>query len=315
PESAPLMGWAGEASLGGGVTVRGAADVYGCMGEKIARYRIWAQADPAFSLPQPAAGTVFAPAGWTQVTAVDFTSDAQRINNRLDGNPDPSILTRGAWTTRQVCSLFGWPPIIICTTVPDLPVASWATPASGRYSVLLEVEDTSGHTYFDIQRVWIDNENMVVSLTGVGGLAPCQDLYTRQALPSTLFRTVQVNGTAWDELIVAGDTTAPSNNFRRYLLEFQKQGAASWETLVDSPTPVPAAGTPAAVGVLATWDLGSLDRDTGSAGYADDQLLSEGESCTYLLRLRAWDSTIVSESTSHYGEDFFPVKIINSPLP
>jgi hypothetical protein len=315
PENEPLRLGAAVASVGGGVTVRGAADVYGCKGEKISRYRIWARADPTFALPQPAAGSVFASAGWTQVTSVDFTSDDQRINNRLDGSPDPSILTRGAWGTRLVCSLFGWPPIIICNTVPNLPATSWGTPASGKYSVLLEVEDTSGHTYFDIQRVWVDNEDIQVVLSGVGGLLPCMDLYTRETAAPNAFRTVEVEGTAWDELIVAGDTSVPSNNFNKYVLEFQKQGAAGWAVLADSATSVPAAGTPVGVGVLANWDLGAVDRTTNPLGLPNDQLLDANEACTYLLRLRAWDHTLVSESTTHHGEDFFPVKIINAPQP
>jgi hypothetical protein len=315
PESAPLMLSSGVGSVGGAVTVRGAADVYGCAGEKISRYRIWARSDPTFSLPQPAAGSSFASAGWTQVTAVDFTTDAQRVNNRLDGSPDPSILTRGAWGTRLVCSLFGWPPIIICNSVPDIPATSWGTPASGKYSVLLEVEDTSGHTYFDIQRVWIDNHPIVGEITGVGGLPPCMDLYTRENAAPNPFRTVDVDGTAWDELIVAGDTSVPSNNFNRYTLEFQKQGAAGWGLLADSTTSVPAAGTPVGVGVLASWDLSTVDSASNPLMLPADQLLAPDEACTYLLRLRVWDHTLVSESSSHYDEDFFPVKVINSPLP
>jgi hypothetical protein len=289
--------------------------VYGCSGEKIAEYRLWVRDDPGFALAQPNNGDPM-PGGWTQITAVTYSNDDQRDNNRLDGDPDPSILTRGAWGTRQKCIWFDGLPFPVCFSVPDLPATSWGTtPDSGRYSVLLQVTDTSGNTYYDIQRLWVDNHPITVELTGVAGLPPCMDLYTRENAAPNAFRTVDVNGTAWDELIVPGDTSVPSNNFARYVLDFQKQGAASWATLVDSATSVPAAGDPVGVGVLASWDLSSVDSATNPLGLPADQLLDPDEACSYVLRLQAWDKTLVSESTVHYSWDLFPVKVINSPLP
>ena len=42
------------ATVGGSVSVRGAADAYGCGSETIANYSLWVKADPTFSLAQPA---------------------------------------------------------------------------------------------------------------------------------------------------------------------------------------------------------------------------------------------------------------------
>jgi hypothetical protein len=169
--------------------------------------------------------------------------------------------------------------------------------------------------------VWVDNETIVVTLTGIGGLLPCMDLYTREQAAPNPFRVVDVEGTAWDPLIIAGNDAVPSSNFARYLIDFQKQGAAGWVTLVDSADPVPGRLDPVGVGVLQSWDLSMLDAPSNALlPPADqlpaDQLLDPNESCAYLVRLRAWDRTLLNDGSSvHWSEDFFPVKIINSPLP
>lgn len=311
PPAAHLQRGGATASIGGSVTVRGAADVYGCTGEKIAGYRLFVQDDPTFSLPQPGPGDPL-PAGWTQITAVAYATDDERDNNRLDGDPDPDILTRGAWGMRQKCVYFDGLPFPVCFSVPDLPATTWGTPASGRYSVLLQVTDTAGLTRYDIQRLWVDNHDITVSLTGLGGLPACTDLFTQET--AGVFRTVAVNGTAWDELIVPGDTSVPSNNFDHYTVHFQKQGAAGWAQLIDSSTSIPAAGNPVGVGVLVDWDLQTVDAASNPLGLSADQLLAPGEACSYVLMLQAWDNTLVGESTVHYHWDLFPVKIINAPI-
>ena len=127
-------------------------------------------------------------------------------------------------------------------------------------------------------------------------------------------QSVAVNGTAWDELIVPGDTSVPSNNFDHYTVHFQKQGAAGWAQLIDSSTSIPLAGSPVGVGVLVDWDLQTVDAASNPLGLSADQLLAPGEACSYVLMLQAWDNTLVGESTVHYHSDLFPVKIINAPI-
>lgn len=321
PENAPLKRGAEVASVGGSVAVNGAANVFGCNHEKIAEYRIWAQPDASFSIAQPNPGTAFNPPGWNDsqlITHVVYSNDNQRVYNVLDGNPDPDVLTRGGWTTRLECASFGWPPHVVCNVVPHLPAIAWPTTQSGKWSVLLGVMDTSGHTYYDIQRVWLDNHPIIVALTGVGGLPSCMDLYTREKAAPSPFRTVEVRGTAWDELIVGNPAVIPDNNFDHYLLDFQKQGAAGWVTLANSATSVPPAGDPVAEGVLATWNLATVDAasDPLNLGATQpDQLLQPNEACTYILRLQAWDTTLVSHSTVHYDWRLFPIKVINAPIP
>ena len=321
PPNEPLMSDGAAASVGGSVGVRGAADVFGCDHEKIERYRIWIREDAAFALPQPNNGDVFAPAGWEKITDITYTTDEQRSTNRLAGLPDPDLLTRSGWGSREVCvTIFGIP---VCFPVPYLTPSSWqtkpgvgATPQTGKFSALLEVIDTDGNTYYDIQRVWVDNEDVEAAITGIGGLLPCMDLYMKEKTPPHGFRTVDVEGTAWDSLIVATDPNAPSDNFGQYILDFQKQGASGWQVLETSTSPVPARPSPVGVGVLKTWDLKTLDRPSNPGGYPLAQLLHPNESCAYVVRLRVWDRTLVGDtSNTHYDEKFFPVKIINAPEP
>jgi hypothetical protein len=312
---------ASVASVGGSVGVRGAADVFGCDHEKIERYRIWIQSDPTFTLPQPNDGDAFAPAAWHNITDITYATDEQRSTNRLDGLPDPELLTRSGWGSQEVCfTIFGSE---VCFTVPYLIPSAWptkagvgGTPQTGKFSVLLEVIDSDGNTYYDIQRVWVDNEDVVAAITGIGGLMPCMDLYMKEKTPPHGFRTVDVEGTAWDALIVAGDQNAPSENFDEYVLDFQKQGAAGWQPFETSSSPVPARPALVGVGVLKSWNLRSLDRPSNPEGYPLDQLLNPNESCAYVVRLRVSDRTLVGDSSAtHYDEKFFPVKIINAPEP
>lgn len=347
PQGEPLMrgGPSQQATVGGSVTVRGAAAVHGCAGEEIAQYHLWVRADPSFSIPQPSNGTPFASAGWTSVTSADFTTPVTigaqtftpaqlRAHNDLTGSPDDALLTRGGWTTRTQWVIFdSLGPIPV--KVPHLAGGAWATHGggfgTGKYSVLLQVIDTAGNTYYDVQRVWVDNEPIQVALTGLGGLPACTDLFTKE--PGGAFRTIGVDGTAWDALIDPGDPAKPtSDNFSHYVVQFQKQGAAGWVTLpaavpdaspASSPqpdasawltgsVPVPARPDPAGIGTLATWDLQSIDAASNPFSLPADQLLGPGEACTYLVRLIASDFTLVSESTTHWDQDFFPVKVINA---
>ncbi len=316
------------ATVGGNISVRGAAVAYGCDDEKIAEYNLWAKEDPAFSLPQPANGSSFDPTGWAAVASVVYANDDQRTYNTLDGMPNPDYLTNTGWFTRQLCSYIdGLPPI--CWGVPDLHEFKWNSPASGKYTFLLQLVDTAGNTYYDIQRAWIDNEvirGKIDSLRYHGestDLPPCSDIHVNNG--SDAARVLDIRGFATDPLIVSGDTTTPtSDNFNRYTVWFRKQGAPSDIRIVTSNNPVPdratwsgGSGDPP-VDVLAEWDLSWIDAGTPAPNDADgnpipaNQRLARGESCTYDVILWAWDKTIVNEGTVHHtGKLTFPVKIVN----
>jgi hypothetical protein len=324
------------ATVGGGISVRGAAVAYGCSNELIASYNLWIKSDPTFSAAQPANGSAFAGAGWTSMASVDYTTGpgsyttAQRRQfNTLDGNPDPDFLTNTAWSTRLVCShVDSTPPT--CFVVPDLVAFYWPsrpTLSSGKYSILLQVVDTAGNTYYDIQRVWIDNDDIQGKIDhleySTGEQIPsCTDILVGGG--GDVPRKVDIHGYATDPLIVPADLTTPtSDNFQSYTVQFRKQGQPGAPVLVSSTTPVPdratwtGGGTPP-TGVLATWDLAWIDAGSPAALDASGtpidpgQRLPRGASCTYDVYLSASDSTIVSESTDHHtGLLSFPVKIVN----
>ncbi|MEP6636304.1 MAG: hypothetical protein ABJB97_06225, partial [Acidobacteriota bacterium] len=156
-----------ETAVGGSVSVRGAANPYGCGSEKIAEYSLWVQDDPTFTLAQPVTGAVYDPLanGWTNITTVVYTTADQRTYNTLDGMPAPDFLTnQSVWGTRLICSYIDFLPPV-CFDVPDLVEFYWPSSTapsgpSGKYSFLLKVIDTAGNTYYDVQRAWIDNEEI-----------------------------------------------------------------------------------------------------------------------------------------------------------
>jgi len=154
------------------------------------------------------------------------------------------------------------------------------------------------------------------TITAIGCLPACSDLYTQTN--ASIFKTVNIRGTAWDQLIdpVTPDFTRPtSDNFDHYTVQFQKQGAAEWITLIDSTSPVPPRPTPLGVGTLGLWDLQSVDSASNPMGLPADQLLALGQACTYNIFVQVWDLTVVNEGTVHYNWYMFPVKIINGPEP
>lgn len=330
------------ATIGGAMHVRGAADVYGCTNEKVDEYTIWAIPDPGFTFAQPAPFTAVTPQpNWVQVTHVKFASqtidgtvysaDDVRAYNILDGDPDPDILTN-VWGTRNECICAHIDSTIICNCwkVPDLKASAFNSNTAllpfkldpghlggtGKFTFLLQLIDTAGNQYYDIQRAWIDNETEVAVISGIAGLAPCQDLYTKN--PNGAFKTVNIEGTAWDALIDPADLTQPtSDNFDRFEITIQRQTAAAETLLFSSTSPVPARPAAAAIAILTTWDLNSLDLATNPLGLPVDQLLKDGESCAYNITLRVWDHTIKNETSPsvHFAKDVFPIKIINSPQP
>jgi hypothetical protein len=332
------------ATIGGLMHVRGAANVYGCAGEKIQEYKIWAIPDPGFAFAQPAPFTSVTPgADWVEVAHVIFgdqtvdgilySADDVRSYNVLDANPDPDILTN-VWGTRKECIGIRIDSILHkhCWKVPALKEKWFDSNAgllphklhsdhkggTGKFTFLLQVTDTDGNQYYDIQRAWIDNEREVAEITGIAGLLKCEDLYTQNS--DGTFKVVDIEGTAWDPLIDPGDTTTPtSDNFDRYEVKFKKQGALSGEVeLINSDSPIPPRSDPFGVGILAKWDLETLNAATNPLGLPADQLLEPGESCPYDIILRVYDLTVVNEIDPGYhysGKITFPIKIINSPEP
>lgn len=335
--AAPLRiaddGVSAEASVGGAISVRGAADAYGCSGEKTAEYTVWAI--PGFGFAQPPNGAGVAPAAdWIEVAHVVYADlDATVYNARLGNNRlvgDLSFLTNLSWFTRLETIYFdSIPPITI--TLPDLVETYWDSSArGGKHTFLLQVIDSSGNTYYDIQRAWLDNEGLrgriaSVRYAGSGSdLPPCTDVLVNDGAGNA--RKLDIRGFATDPLIIAADPAPPSDNFDAYSVTFRRQGAAGEVTVQRSTSPVPGraiwtggVGDPP-LDVLATLDLSWIDAAVPAPLDADgnpvpaDQRLARQTSCTFDLLLRANDKTIVSEGTNHHvpgGLYSFPIKIVN----
>jgi hypothetical protein len=336
------------ATVGGSVSVRGAADVWGC-DEKIAEYHVWAI--PGFGVAQPDRGDPVVPAAdWTEVVSVVYqNADPAVFSARVYWNelvPDLSFLTNFSWSTRTEHIPFD-STIIDLPGIPDLVPVYWdslnnLTDPSGKYTFLLQVIDETGHTFYDIQQVWIDNKDFqgkISSLRYHGSgtdISPCTDVLINNGTGTA--RQLDIRGYATDPLIIAGDVTVPtpgdltqptSDNFGSYNVTFIKQGAAAESAVTISANPVPdratwrgAVGEPAVppADILATLDLSWLDAggppavDFNGNPIPNDQRLPRQSSCTYIIFLRGGDSTIVSEGTNHQvpgGFYPFPVKIVN----
>jgi len=339
------------ATVGGQVSVAGAANVYGCLGEKIREYNLWAIPDPSFSFAQPAAYSSVTPGpNWVLLSHIEFTpqtipqpvgppiaytADQVRSYNVLDGDPTPSALIN-TWGTRNECItvVVDFTTVTFCWRVPSLHAHSMNSNAllqpfrlnpalhqggTGKFTLLLQVIDTSGNTFYDVQRAWIDNEPIQGLISGLSGLPACDDLYTMNQ--GGMFKTVNVEGYAWDELIEPGNLAQPtSDNFEHYTVHFAKQGVPGAVQLIDSASPVPPRPMPLAIGSLVSWNLQTLDALTNPLALPpplSNHLLDRGESCTYNVILRAWDKTLVNNATTvhHTGPILFPVKIINGPEP
>jgi hypothetical protein len=335
---------------GGLVNVRGNAYVTGCAGQAISEYTIWAIPDATFSFPQPPQFTPITPGpSWVLVTHIEYTAqtvaqplgppvtytaDQVRAYNELNANPD-NILTNMWGVTTQCASIhIDSTDFPFCSNIPSLnatafdsntlpKMAAVLVGGTGKFTFLLQVIDTAGNQIYDIQRAWIDNEQVQAKITGIAGLPPCGDLYTQNS--AGVFQTVNVQGFAWDQLIdpATPDFTKPtSDNFNNYTVTFQKQGAAEWITLINSTSPVPARPALAigSGGTLTSWNLQWLDAASNPAMLPADQLLAQGQECTYIVNVQAYDLTVVDEDTTHQcvppspGTEF-PIKIINGPQP
>jgi hypothetical protein len=305
-------------SVGGGMTIKGAAYIYECAARKIKKYEIrYAGVTlPGTEPPQPNKGDPI-PVTWpvaNQIVLFEYTNPDQYQPWTRVG-PAPTDLIN-SWNTFTIGG----------TTYYKLNPGSWnsAAAASGRFSFLLTAEDTTGVTFHDIQHVWLDNKSILGKIVkfqrlreGVWVDIPaCTDLLFS-------FGTIRILGLAWDPVIDEAwwPPVAPNDNFDYYRLDFWKQfGPAvgltgNIATRVPALPALPPVATPtdADAGELAQWDLTTLDAGVAPSPYVAPPYpqMYRGESCTYDLQLFVTDSTIVNEGTTHYIYYPVPLKLIN----
>jgi hypothetical protein len=103
---------------------------------------------------------------------------------------------------------------------------------SGKYTLLLDVTDTLGNHYYDTQQVWFDNKPIHVEFTGLEGVKPCQDIclskFVPQDAPCGICWPITLLGIAYDEYIIPGDLTYPSDNFDFYSISITRQGGPTY---------------------------------------------------------------------------------------
>jgi hypothetical protein len=161
----------------------------------------------------------------------------------------------------------GIPPNQTHPVDPEIPMVTWSTQAlpptncySGKYTLRLAVEDTNGVFYYDTQQVWFDNKDICGEITGVLGVPACSVINLSQ-LPNAgncnVAWPLAIEGIAFDELIIEGDSTNPSDNFGGYCLTVTRQGGAQASpcspVLLSVALPVP---TPTSVSTVGTNRIG-----------------------------------------------------------
>lgn len=298
-------------SIGGNLTIDGMAYVYGCSGRKVNKYEI-RHARVASPGTEPAQPPTLAaiPATWpvgNQIVEIAYTTPDHYLPwTRL--GPGPTNLMR-RWAT------FDWAG----TTYNYLKERKWHSPSvgSGRYSVLLSVEDSIGARYHDIQHIWLDNEPVYAYIYGIEGVSPCSEL----ALSQFEKNGMNILGYAWDRLIDHNfPDTAPNDNFDHYRLRLIKQGGThhtigTYPDRVIVPfrkdgvaAPNPTSGEE---GVLANFDIAAVI-DAASTGSDPAVSIPRREGCAYILRLDVWDSTRLHDDDHvHHARSDWPFCIVN----
>jgi len=348
-------------SFGTRLHVWGTAWVGGCSHRKLKRYTLSYHPDFVVNPNLP---------GFVEFWQVDFTVNGFQEAYR-DTNPvHEDSLTR-IWRRFQVC-------LPLCFTIsnylsprrwdtrtPNLhhvePVDPPATPnpatwtskelplpncQSGKYTLRLSVEDTSGIVKHDLQQVWFDNKTLGpahATISQIAGVKVCDVINLSQFAPAGASCgrpwEAQLLGIAYDDYIEEGNAAPPSDNFGGYELHVKKDGAPNPGEPIPIPGPTgwPAGGpfvgtsrvgTPdplgrcqnpdppivypaEADGILAVLDM---RRFSDVCNPTEPKLtLKTGECCDYLITLHVWDTSICPSLSNDRHERWhsFPLRICN----
>jgi hypothetical protein len=314
-----------EASFGGGIAVMGSAYIGGCDDlQKIKRYTLDYKAgfEPDHATP-----------GWSNFWSVEFSTPAQyRALNMRTGN---STLT-AYWTADCLVPVPFPPWCFLDDPQALLSPSAWNShiggcQLSGLYTLRLLVEDTLGGTYYDIQRVWLDNKPLS-ALIRIDAVPQCADLrVSKFAQPPdcSVPWSLPISGIAYDEYIdELLPLTRPNDNFDHYTLSVTKQGGPA----LNIPVPGPGGGcfsgtsrvgdpgtrcgvvmAPPMLGVLALFDLRAIDpKCKAFMPYTVDDAFTtpRGSCCVYTFHLAVCDRTVRPGGT-HFVYAEWPVKICN----
>ena len=306
-------------SVGGKLTLHGAAYIYECPGRKIARYEIrYAQVTTPGTEPSQPAIDAPVPATWPatqRIESIEYTVPEQYMPWTRVG-PAPRELTND-WGTFTIGG----------TIYHKLRPKKWNSDGlNGRFSLLLFAEDTTAgpHRYYDIQHIWIDNKPIKGKITGVAGVAPCAVFHLNDFVGSS----ISIEGLAWDPLIDENfdPDLVPNDNFGGYELRIYKQGVSTPYVIKSSNTRLPTAKTgppgfptDADAGTLATFDIAAaLDADnpTPPPGVPAAIKIPRREGCAYYFWLRVWDKTRLNDDSDvHDAWSIWPICVDNNISP
>ncbi len=343
-ETAELVSGAQVRAFGGSLHIDGSAYVYECAGRRIERYEV-RQAGVAAPGPgpsQPVTDTAI-PADWPAANQLHtpLVYDPTKYWPWTRVGQAPTNLIND-WGTKHIGA-----PAPGGTDYPILVYTSWNSrtatgdPGGGRYSLLLIVDDTAAHRYYDLQRIWVDNWPVLCEIVKFQkpGATPgtwddipdCTDILMS-------WQKLRIIGLAWDALIdSAWPTTTPNDNFDHYALSYRKEFVASADSIPITPTldhPALAPNrrvpdtlaivpTPADAELLAEWDLATLDTGTPPPPPAgceaplppgQENRLYRGCECTYTLSLGVNDTTVtetIFDYNLHHPSTSQPIKIVN----
>jgi hypothetical protein len=354
-------------SFGTALQITGRAWVGTCAGREVKRYALAYQAG---FVVDPLAGP------WTQFWQLDYLTALQRKEIQTN-----EFSLTSYWYYQPIClpsppfppgtcfpkdwlaatrwqSGRNFPTVPVApqsfAVDPQVPAVIWTAQQlpllsncqSGRYTLRLEVEDTVGDHYYDLQQVWFDNKEIHGQIAQVAGVPPCASINLSQFAPPGANCLVpwpaDLLGIAYDEYIEEGNAAVPSDNFGGFSLWIKKDGApdpglpipipgpgappwgppfvgtsrvgnpssrcATADPPVVGPVPLP----PGIFGMLASLDMRRLDA-TCNPAEPGLTLQRGGECCGYVIRLLVWDNSICPSLTGvhHSIEHHFPICICN----
>lgn len=340
-ETAELMAGADPGSFGGPLHLLGSAYVYGCATQKIERYelRFAPVAAPGPGPAQPATDDPI-PAAWPPANQLHgpLVYDPTKYYPCTRVGEAPTNLIND-WGTMHV-----GPPSPGGSDYPILVPGAWDSQAAtgvggGRDSLLLIVQDTAGHTYYDLQRIWLDNWPVLCEMVKFQRPGPAPGTWEDIPVCTDILISwgkLRIIGLAWDHLIDdAWPQTAPNDNFQSYGLTFHKQFVAAESIPItataDHPSLAPNVRVPDTLAIVPTvadadllveWDLTALDAGPAPAGGCEAPLpggvspnaLYRGCACAYDLALGVTDTTItesIGAYVAHHPSVQQPIKIVN----
>lgn len=279
--NAPLFNTATgyDASFGTALEIWGHAWVGKCAGREISEYTLSYQAG---FVNDPTVGP------WTQIWQVNYNSSLQQAQIQT-GYFDLTSF----WQFIQICFLPPCPPHGLLSydqltptswlsglTPPAVPVPGsfpidpqlppvWASQTlppvncySGQYTLRLGVLDSKGTWYYDTQHVWFDNKAIYGEITGILGVLPCAVINLSQipgAGDCSKPWPLSIQGIAYDEYIIEGDTSHPSDNFGGYCVTLTRQGGTQSDctpVVLSVALPVPSPSSPTTTGTNRVGDPG-----------------------------------------------------------